>query len=1512
MTLKDEHLRILAAGDRHLMVRISKGPFRLRILVLHAPTSEDELAAVQWWRTLPAVLSVERTVPLIVCMDANARLGSLISRHVGGHQPDEETLAGEALHELLAHHDLYLPQTFAHLHEGEGTTWVHSSGKESRIDFVAVDGSMFAGVRASKVMDVDISLSRVDHKPVLVEVEVGLPTPQRLRTIAPQARGPHSARLCAAGDVAAPCPHWSVDVHSHAVLLQQWLKARTPGPGERGPRKSHLSATTWTAVKLKQFHLRQLRRLRGLRHAGACRALWSAWKQLAQGRSTAGPDVHQGWLRQIDHAAAWHLASFQAIAPQVTKMLRADDKAYYEHLARSCGLAADEGLPGLWKSIKPMLPRQQQKRAHSMRCTGPAHADLEAHFAQLEAGEPVSYDALLSQCFASQAALVHEAPLEISLEQIPTRISVEHMALKMQRGKAPGLDAVDTRTLQNVMGVSSDAIYHLFFKSWLCAAEPLGFKGGLVFPIAKRAGRLSIQNVRGIVLLASLGKLYHATIRAALLPSVMTAKLDTQFGGFCHQQVSFASLTLQCYTRLLASHQLTQATIFIDVRHAFHSLLRNHAFGTALDATSSALRTFLEAEGFDFEAVMHAAGDHADHFDASTPDPVARVVREAHDFTWYTLGKRGSQYGCVRTHRGSRPGSPLADLAYNRLMVTVLEQVRNIVMADPDVTAVAAHLQQPPPIIAWVDDIAIPLACFESGSIDALVTKMLDQIIGVFRSFGLRVNLGPGKTETVIQYRGKSSTQCQRQLLFENFSTLTMPSGEPLRVVAKYQHLGSHFAQKLSIQAEINIRLGKASTAYRSLSRGVFGNKHIAIRVRLQLLESLVLPIIFFGSGTWPLLSGPLYRRLEHAILAWQRRIASDGHWKGSSQTSDAAFQAKWRLPSLSLRLARHRTMLAFNMMHHAPACLTTLISAEDQRVSSSWLEALRHALRWQAFELEGHALAGKQLTTEEIFTWLASSTRKDVLDLRALTRKTLLQEATIHEVAAGYESIVQICQRNGITLTELDTAPVYEAHLLRYPCDCCDQVFKSIQGLSAHRWRKHGRLSAERRFMDSATCLACGQCLWTTRRLQQHLHRSRARPGGCYEILVRRFDAVDEPARVGPRDLPDHLQHALRLPAVRAAGPVYIPDTTPWQRAHAARLASLQQRWAHEGLPATLDEDLASTIALGLTEVTWHWTHRHGAEEPGDMCLAHEWLNLLEPFFQDHGVSAVWAFLQWGRTTLMETLPEMDVDVQPYVDDQFWTTAKDFPAWELLDQRDSLDHAREPEPVSVQLPEPVGPDGRSPQLREPFPCCFADQMAFLRPYTDRMILDTSGVPLGVPVVRAADGRHHVFILHMFAGRRRVGDCHFWAEHYFKEFFPDEAFVLHMLSVDTAIDEQLCNILGPNYRYIAQLAAAGVFCLNLAGPPCETWTSARHLRLDAGEEGVSTGPRPLRSASRAWGVHGLTVGETRQLQTGTSLMMKSFETDSSTIEERLDCPFSSNDITFLWITGSFAQLLRLN
>lgn len=58
------------------------------------------------------------------------------------------------------------------------------------------------------------------------------------------------------------------------------------------------------------------------------------------------------------------------------------------------------------------------------------------------------------------------------------------------------------------------------------------------------------------------------------------------------------------------------------------------------------------------------------------------------------------------------------------------------------------------------------------------------------------------------------------------------------------------------------------------------------------------------------------------------------------------------------------------------------------------------------------------------------------------------------------------------------------------------------------------------------------------------------------------------------------------------------------------------------------------------------------------------------------------------------------------------------------------------------------------------------------------------------------------------------------------------------------------------------------------GPPCETWSSARHEQLYNAEGEPITGPRPLRSAQRPWGLDGLRPKEYRQLQVGMRLLLR--------------------------------------
>ena len=77
----------------------------------------------------------------------------------------------------------------------------------------------------------------------------------------------------------------------------------------------------------------------------------------------------------------------------VSQQVRGDDAHFYQTLADR---HSDESLPTLWKSLKPLLPRQAAKRRNNIRCIGPATSDIVAHFDALEAGEAIPYAQLLS------------------------------------------------------------------------------------------------------------------------------------------------------------------------------------------------------------------------------------------------------------------------------------------------------------------------------------------------------------------------------------------------------------------------------------------------------------------------------------------------------------------------------------------------------------------------------------------------------------------------------------------------------------------------------------------------------------------------------------------------------------------------------------------------------------------------------------------------------------------------------------------------------------------------------------------------------------------------------------------------------------------------------------------------------------------------------------------------------------------------------------------------------------
>ena len=124
-------------------------------------------------------------------------------------------------------------------------------------------------------------------------------------------------------------------------------------------------------------------------------------------------------------------------------------------------------------------------------------------------------------------------------------------------------------------------------------------------------------------------------------------------------------------------------------------------------------------------------------------------------------------------------------------------------------------------------------------------------------------------------------------------------------------------------------------------------------------------------------------------------------------------------------------------------------------------------------------------------------------------------------------------------------------------------------------------------------------------------------------------------------------------------------------------------------------------------------------------------------------------------------------------------------------------------------------------------------------------------------------GRHRI-LLHMFSGRRRVGDVQYFLDN----METPKEYVLHVVSMDLVVDAVWGDAMAIGTRtYWLQAAKDGYIAAFLAGPPCETWSKARGRKIASGR-----GPRVVRDASNLWGLQCLALKEVMQVITGNELL----------------------------------------
>ena len=244
----------------------------------------------------------------------------------------------------------------------------------------------------------------------------------------------------------------------------------------------------------------------------------------------------------------------------------------------------------------------------------------------------------------------------------------------------------------------------------------------------------------------------HSWTRKKLLPTMQERKTIGQLGGLPAQQTMTRIQILRVHGKVRKAARLSSCTLFLDLRSAFHHLLRELVFVTSEGLQPDDLANIFDANHFDRQLLQKLTG--AECHDIAPG--LRQFLHDIHQQTWFQLREHGNgnASGCTNTRRGSRPGSPLADIAFNMMLADLLRDLQSALMNLPSYTCGCEALGVHTPPIAWMDDVAIPLATLTPDELVPLTQQVLAVVHGLFRDRGLTLILDAGKTEAVLCFRG--------------------------------------------------------------------------------------------------------------------------------------------------------------------------------------------------------------------------------------------------------------------------------------------------------------------------------------------------------------------------------------------------------------------------------------------------------------------------------------------------------------------------------------------------------------------------------------------------------------------------------------------------------------------------------------------------------------------------------------------------------------------------------------
>ena len=658
MIRHDTPTQLLVTGDACKM--------RFLFVVAHAPTSQKPALELQrWWRELAdAIRAVPRgRIPLLM-IDANAhftgatdtastdRPGNANAKHL-------QALASEMQTALSPTIDSHWQQL---------VTWISPKGDPYCIDYIALPEQWHGSSRTFQPQEFPDHFAGIDHHPVYLDFQAQLAAHAnpRARISARALQTPEGQHALQQAWNTIPCIPWAVDVDTHLRAIHDHLRHSLLSHVNVSakPRSPVIRPSTWQLLRLQRGHRRLLRRMKQHGRKELLQLLFQSWR-------VAGPlprrHAKAATLRRLALRAGTLAQNLVRLNQRIKRAFCADQALFSREMLQQARGDGDlyHHLRAVLKTGRrykaptalPALVTPDGDRCHDrdafLQCLG-------LHFATAERAVAQEFSELQSE---PGHIPVDEA---VQVMELPTLEAYAAGFSHLKTGKASGISGLPAEVFRASPLQAARAHFPILLKSASNGRSPTLWRGGLAAPIAKPGKDLtSVKGWRSILLLEPSQKALGAAVRPALLQALDGLTHPGLAGARRGMPLSLPSMLVSLHISMLCRDKASGGVLFLDGESAFYNTVRAFLHPESPECHLRGWVNHLRDKGY----LTHEQYATLSHKDILSPDAVPgevkHLLRTLLQGTWYTTNQTQAQV--FRTHYGTVPGAPLADILCSHL-----------------------------------------------------------------------------------------------------------------------------------------------------------------------------------------------------------------------------------------------------------------------------------------------------------------------------------------------------------------------------------------------------------------------------------------------------------------------------------------------------------------------------------------------------------------------------------------------------------------------------------------------------------------------------------------------------------------------------------------------------------------------------------------------------------------------------------------------------------------------------